>query len=644
MRKSLFLLTLLCCLFGAEIAFAQRSAAYSTTNKKAIKAYQASENYMVRRQWEQVIQLLEEAVDRDEDFMEARVRLATAYRALGLLDRAVAHLEKAAAPDKGTPAPEALFALGELYWQLGRYLDAKSVLTAFQATNPRQKPLIAATAHMLQSADFAIEQLKNPLPFDPQPLPQQINQYALQYFPVLTVDGRTLIFTRRIGADPAYDENILVATKNENGEWQEAESISEMINTLENEGTTSISADGRTLIFTSCQGRRSYGSCDLYITTKTGNKWSEPQNLGAMVNSRDWESQPALSADGRLLYFVSDRPGGSGRMDIWVSERGEDGKWQEAKNLGTTINTSANEMSPFIHANGSTLYFSSNGHIGMGGYDLYLAEQDTAAGWQQVQNLGYPINTSKDQVSLFVAADGKQGFYAHEEKQGDRIVSSKLYSFELPEAVQVKNRSSYVTGRVYDAQTKKPIGATVQLYDLNTKEMEQQVGADAQTGLYYMVLTEGAPYGLYVSEPGYLFKSLSFEVGQEANLQPVQLDVYLDPIKAGMITRLSNIFFDTDKHAIKPKSETELQRVVHFLQQNPTVRIEIAGHTDDVGNAAYNQQLSEKRARAVYQWLTENGVSSERLKAKGYGQSKPQVPNTTEENRQQNRRIEFSIL
>jgi OOP family OmpA-OmpF porin len=643
MRYFFLLLSVLLCLFVVEPALGQRPAGYSTTNKKAIKAYEASENFLVRRQWEQVINLLEDAVARDGDFLEARVRLATAYRALGNQQRAVVHLEAAANPKKGNAAPEALFALGELYWQLGRYQEAQDKLQAFLATNPRQKPLLAAANDMVKGTEFAIEQMKNPLPFDPKPLPKQINKYVLQYFPVLTVDGRTLIYTRREGLSPAYDEDIMAASLNDAGEWGEPYSLSDAINTQTNEGTSTISADGRTIIFTSCQGRRSYGSCDLFISTRTGNTWSDPVNLGASINSREWESQPALSADGRTLYFVSTRPGGKGGMDIWVSQRTDDGKWTESQNLGAPINTRGDEISPFIHANGRTLYFSSNGHVGMGGYDLYMAEQQDN-NWQEPRNLGYPINTNKDQVSLFVSADGTQGYYAHEEKQGERLVSSQLYTFQLPPEAQVKNRSSYVTGRVYDAQTKKPLGAGVQLFNLDNQRMEQQVGADLQTGMYYMVLTEGAPYALYVSHPGYLFKSLSFDFGQGNNPKPVQLDVYLDPIKSGMITRLSNIFFDTDKHEIKPMSETELQRVVNFLDQNPDVRIEIAGHTDDVGNASYNQQLSEKRALAVHQWLIKAGVSADRLKAKGYGQSQPQLPNTSEENRRQNRRIEFRIL
>ncbi len=644
MRNPLLLLSLMLCLLLAGTTHAQRPAAYSTQNKKAIKAYEASENYLVRRQWEQVIVLLEEAVERDADFLEARIRLATAYRAVGNLPKAVEQLEAAANPKKGSPAPQSLFALGELYWQLGRYQEAQDKLQAFLATGPRQKPILAATHQMLKGTEFALEQLQHPQAFDPEPMPDQVNKFPLQFFPALTVDGKTLIFTGRQGNDPRDLEDLYIVRKNEQGIWSEPAPLSDVINTEYNEGTGSISADGRTLIFTSCQGRRSYGRCDLYITYKSGDSWSEPQNLGAAVNSKFWESQASLSADGRTLYFVSDRPGGKGGRDIWVSRRNSAGQWTAAENVGTPVNTVGEEMSPFIHANGQTLYFSSNGHVGMGGYDLFMTENEEDSSWQQPRNLGYPINTHEDQFSLFVTADGTKGYYTHEVARNGEPISGKIYQFTLPESAQVRNRSSYVSGRVFDADTKKPIGAEVQLFNLNSQQLEQQVEADSASGLYYMVLTEGAPYALYVNHPGYLFKSLSFEIAEAETLKPVNLDVYLDPIRAGMITRLSNIFFDTDKHEVKPKSETELLRVVQFLEQNPEVRIEIGGHTDDVGNVAYNQRLSEKRAQAVLEWLMNAGAPAKSLSAKGYGQSKPQVPNDSEENRQQNRRIEFRVL
>ncbi|WP_017731384.1 OmpA family protein [Nafulsella turpanensis] len=643
MNPKAFVLLLM--LFSTSVlSLAQsRQQEYSVRSKKAIRLFEESENYFIRRQYGQAVQLLKESLGKEEDFLEAHLRLGAIYRAVGQYDEALAHLEQANQLADGAPNPQALFSLGELYWQLGKYEQAEKQMTQFLSLQPRQKALVSIAENIVADAAFALEQLKNPLPFKPEPLPAEVNEAALQYFPVLTVDQQNLIFTRRLTPGPQDDEDLVISRRDEQGNWQAPVSISSNINTEGNEGTSTISADGRTLIFTSCRGRNGYGSCDLFISYKTGNEWSEPKNLGPIINSAAWESQPALSADGRTLYFVSNRPGGVGQNDIYRSMQDETGNWEVVENLGKTVNTSFDEVSPFIHANGQTLYFGSNGRRGMGGYDLFVTEQEEE-GWQEPRNLGYPINNHEDQVSLFVTADGEEGYYAYEEKGGGANDRSLLYRFKIPEAVQVRNRSNYVSGKVYDAETKKPLGAAVTLFDIVDEQVVNKVSSDSVNGTYYIVLTEGSEYALYVNKPGYLFKSLAFNYGTNNTLEPIAIDVYLEPIRAGVSTTLNNIFFETDEYQLQPKSETELERVVQFLKENPKVAIEIAGHTDNVGNASYNQQLSEKRARAVYNFLVEAGISPSRLQAKGYGQSKPIAPNDTEENRQKNRRIEFRVL
>lgn len=617
---------------------------YSVKNKRAIRYYEESENYYVRRQFNQAIQLLQQAVERAPDFREAHIRLGAVYRAVREYDRALHHLE--AARDAGgqqEATAESLFALGELNWQMGNYRQAEAYMQGFLSRNPRQAALRSTATRIVENARFAQEQLRNPLPFEPEPLPELVNAHDLQYFPVLTVDQQNLIFTQRISSDAQHEENLMISRRDGQGNWQAPESISPYINTVNNEGTCTISADGRTLIFTSCKGRQGYGSCDLFISQRTGDTWSEPKNLGSTINSRSWESQPSLSADGRTLYFVSNRPGGLGGNDIYMSRLTQEAGWSRPENLGDPVNTPQDEISPFIHANGQTLYFASNGHQSMGGYDLFVTElQDDE--WQQPRNLGYPINTHEDQVSLYVTPDGLQGYYADEERQQNRVKSSKLYRFDIPEQVRVQNRSNFISGRIFDAQSHEPIQASITLLDVNRGEMIEAVQSDPVNGEYYIVLTEGSEYALYVNKKQYIFQSLSFNYHQEEMTEPIELDVYLQPIRSGVATVLNNIFFETDQFRIQPKSETELIRIIEFLKENADLRVEIAGHTDDVGNAAYNQELSKKRARAVYDYLVEAGIPAERLEAKGYGQSKPLVPNDSEQNRQQNRRIEFLIL
>jgi outer membrane protein OmpA-like peptidoglycan-associated protein len=453
-----------------------------------------------------------------------------------------------------------------------------------------------------------------------------------------------LIFTRRLGPGGADDEDLVVSRKTATGRWGIPESISDNINSTSNEGTCSISADGRRLIFTSCIGRQGYGSCDLFESRKIGNEWTTPKNLGPNVNTSEWESQPSLSADGRTLYFVSDRRAGIGRRDIWVSTLNEKGVWTKARNVGKPINTVYDEISPFIHANSRVIYFASNGLTGFGGYDIFYSAKDTTNNWSNPVNMGRPINTNEDQFSLFITADGKKGYYSHEEARPQGYSVSYIYEIEIPEEQQVKAKTSYVRGIVRDKQSKIPLSAQIELIDLKTNETESLVESDSVTGQYLFVLTEGSEYALYVNKKNYLFQSLNFNYSEAKNSKPIVLNIDLEKALEGTTSVLENIFFDVDKYDLKPKSKTELQKILKFLQDNKTIRVEISGHTDNTGSAVYNKQLSQKRAQSVYDYLIQNGISGQQLVPKGYGSEQPIADNTSEEGKQKNRRIQFKII
>jgi len=333
--------------------------------------------------------------------------------------------------------------------------------------------------------------------------------------------------------------------------------------------------------------------------------------------------------------------------DIYVSHLSEDGKWEKPKNLGTEINTAQDEVSPFIHVNGQTLFFASTGYPGFGGFDLYQTEKNGEA-WTPPVNLGYPLNTYGDQVSLFMTADGTKGYYSLEKGREGVDYTSTLMEFDVPESIRVKNRSNFVKGIIRDAETRQVLSAEVELFDLNEQKREYSVQSDAVTGEYMMVLTEGSEYALYVDKEGYLFESFTFNYTDDFHpslkLEPIYIDIYLQPIKAGKETVLNNIFFDTDQYVLKPKSKTELEKVIRFLKENPDIRIRINGHTDDVGTEEYNEQLSLNRAKAVYEYLIETSISSGRLDYKGFGETKPIAANDSEINRQKNRRIAFEII
>lgn len=612
-------------------------------NQKAKELYAQSIKLFGERKANEAIPFMEQAVKQDPTYSDAYVKLGQLYEFTKQFDPALNAYRAAVRIQPDSPASGAAYhALSNTLLRLGRYGDAIPYLEKYQAQFTPQSTQGKRVARQLETARFGLEATQHPQAVDPKPLSAVLQTTPSQYFPVLTADEQTLVFT---ALKPEGDEDLMTATFN--GEtWTPPVSLASSINTPENEGTASLSADGRTLVFTACQGRKGYGSCDLYVSHKTGSDWSNPENLGSAVNTHYYESQPALSADGRQIFFVSDRPGGKGHRDIWRSDLGPDGNWAEPVNLGEPINTAFNEASPFLHANGQSLFFASEGHVGLGGYDLFVADH-SASGWSAPTNLGYPINTAEDQASLFVAANGTRAYYSFEEQKDGVSQKSRLYTFDLPESLRDRIRPvSFLKGTVADAKTQKPLAATVELIDLKTNLVVSRVEADAQTGQYTSVLPSGGEYALYVSVPGYLFKSLSFDFTQKTKGEGLSLSVPLEPVVGGSSAHetLSNLFFDYGRYDLADKSLTELNRLAAFLQANPMVNVEISGHTDDKGDAAANLTLSQKRAQAVVAYLTKAGIQPGRIKAIGYGKTKPLMPNTSEENRRLNRRIEWRVL
>ncbi|MBD2755245.1 OmpA family protein [Spirosoma validum] len=648
LKKPLQLTLLLTsCLLLFTLLLAPCSSLFAQ-DKKAQELYAQSIKLFGERKASEAIPFMEQAVKQDPGFTDAHLKLGQLYEFTKRYDPAITAYRNAIRLQPDSPAAGAAYqALSTVLLRLGRYGEALPYLEKFQTLFPPQSAQAKRVTRQIETARFAQEAMQHPQAVDPKPLSSVLQTTPSQYFPVLTADEQTLVFT---ALKPEGDEDLMVTTFN--GEvWSPPTSLSPNINTPENEGTASLSADGRTLVFTACQGRKGYGSCDLYMSRKTGSDWSAPENLGSTVNTRYYESQPALSADGRQLYFISDRPGGKGHRDIWRSEFGADGNWAEPINLGEPVNTSLNEASPFIHPNGQSLFFASDGHVGMGGYDLFVADNG-ASGWSAPTNLGYPINNSEDQASLFVSANGKRAYYSYEEQKDGVSQKSKLYTFDLPESLRDRVKPvSYLKGVVADAKTQKPLAATVELVDLKTNQVVSRVQADAQTGQYTAVLPSEGEYALYVSVPGYLFKSLSFDFtqktkGDRSAVTGMSLSVPLEPALAGASAKetLNNLFFESGRYDLADKSRTELDRLSAFLKANPTVKIEISGHTDDKGDTAANLTLSQKRAQSVVTYLTQAGVEPTRIRAAGYGKTRPVVPNTSDENRRLNRRIEWRVL
>lgn len=495
----------------------------------------------------------------------------------------------------------------------------------------------------LAQKEFAAKNYKHALNINPIPLNDTINlPGSLQYFPILTGDEKQMLFTRR--KKGGMNEDLVLA--NNNGVWFEALKLPGTVNSHESEGTATMSADGSFIVCSYCGiNRPSEGSCDLYITRLEGNRWTELENLGKNINTKGYETQPSLSADGRTLYFVSDREGGLGELDIWKSEMDQNGNWGGAVNLGPAINTPKNEGSPFIHSNGTSLFFASKGHSGMGGYDLFLSEKEDNE-WTKARNLGYPINDQNNQVSLYVTASGEHGYFSREEYASGSLTPdrSKIWMFQVPPELKLGHRSNYVKGIVYDNITKKPIGAELKLVQLETGETKSLVKSNSSNGSYLVMLAEGSEYAFYAETKGYLFKSVAFNYTEHTHYDPIELDIYLDPIIKGVTVELSNIYFQTGKSVLLNKSKVELNKLYELMKKNPTLRIELAGHTDNTGSDALNIKLSKLRVEAVKAHLVKKGIAANRMVGKGYGSSKPVADNATKEGRKKNRRVEFTVL
>ncbi|GGF09434.1 OmpA family protein [Hymenobacter cavernae] len=628
----------------------QAQAKLSTTNTKATNLWEKAQEQAKNRDFPKAIETLTQLNQKFPSLPEPFVMKGSMLKAMGENQAAFeAYRDGLSKTPLNPTRANDYYTLGELAISFGDYQTAADSYKKYLKVAPKSQRTLARAQRQLLNCEFAVKAMANPVGIAPTRLGEPLNTFHFQYFPALTADNRFLLYTIRPTAQVQSNEDLFIAKQNKDGSFAAPVSISPVINTPYNEGAGTISGDGKTLVFASCDRPGAVGNCDLYISRRTGNNWSKPENLGRNVNSVEWDSQPTLSADGRTLYFTSTRRGGKGQEDIYMTTLQPDGTWSLAKNLGEPVNTAGKDMAPFIHASGTTLYYVTDGLVGMGGLDVYRCELEAPTRWSIPQNLGYPLNTFENEASLFISSDNRRGFCSRSRAAEPGVKSERdrpveLFGFEVPKQVQARETSTYTQGRVFDAVTKKPIKADVQLYDLNSDELTQFVTSDPEVGDYTVVLNEGRQYAMYAAADKYLMKSLNFDYTDKHSFDPLTLDIYLEPVRAGRSIVLNNLFFDTKQYELKPKSQTELNRLIQFMRQYKDIQVEISGHTDDVGADADNMTLSQNRARSVYNYLVKQGIPEARLRFKGYGETKSLVANDSEAHRQQNRRIELRIL
>lgn len=523
---------------------------------------------------------------------------------------------------------------------LGQFQKALDAINKF-LQNPTLNSQSQRAGNYRKSVyEFAVDYEKkhpaNNYVFAPKNLGDSVNNEALEYYPSLTIDGKKLVFTRRVNNDEDFYETNLV-----DGKWTKAEPLGGKVNTNLNEGAQNISQDGEWIIFTGCNYPEGQGSCDLYISYKTKQGWSEAENLGPIVNTDYWESSPSFSPDKRDIYFSSNQPGGFGGKDIWVTHRNSNGKWGRPENLGPTINTSGDESCSFMYADNQTLFFNSNGHKGYGQTDLFFSKKLTDSTWSQPENMGYPVNTIDEEGSLVVTADGKTAYYASD--RSDTKGGLDLYSFQLREDIQPP-KTLWVKGKVFDAGTKAGLPSSVELTEISSRRLVSRVQTDEE-GNYLTTLPVGKDYVFNVNRKGYLFFSENYNLNDRTIDSVFTADIPLQPIQAGAAIVLKNIFFDSKETALKPESMVELNKVIQLLNDNPRLKILITGHTDNVGKPQDNLLLSNGRAQSVVSYiLASRQVAKDRLQSKGMGATKPIADNTTEQGKAKNRRTELSVI
>ena len=648
--RSLFLLPVLLLTLGVQAQLRD----YSTKDKKAIKLYEEGLDCMHQRDWNCAEARLSKAAGFDDHFVEPRFALAELYDLRGNDTEAMRWYREALqlAPRY---FPNAYLHLADIEFRNQEYTAAEGHYKTFLDLN--QDPVRADRARLgIDNCTFAARAIKQPVPFEPVNLGPGVNSAEPEYYPCVTADDRTLIYTRRVTAPEVrpygMQEDFFVSHRGEDGSWGRSDPVP-TVNTLQhNEGAGTLTPDGRFIIFTKCAladgsyggELKGLGSCDLFISRRIGDRWTKPENLGPPVNSRNWESQPSMASDGRTLYFVRGQMARDGirDMDIWSSTLQDDGSFSTPEKLPGAVNTPFQEESVQIHPDGRTLYFSSNGHPGFGGLDIFMSRKEADGSWGQALNLGWPINTGDDENSLLVSADGRVAYFASDREGGQGDLD--LYSFELyPEARP--EPVTYIRGRVYDESTGDPLEADVMLLDLTDGRLATAAYSDPGTGEFLVVLPTERTYALNASAEGYLFFSANYDVqGTGDNADPFTLEVPMRPLKTGETIALRNVFFETASHELLPASHVELDRLVQLLERNASLRIEVGGHTDNVGGEAENQQLSERRAQAVRGYLVSKGIAADRIEAKGYGEGRPAATNDTEEGRALNRRTEVRVL
>lgn len=540
--------------------------------------------------------------------------------------------------------PKVYYFLGEIAFNRKDYVSADLYLRR-SIDLGISDPYYSDAMSIYEKAKVLADIIANPVPFNPK-IVSGISTISDEYLPIISPDQELSFFTRR--SDKSSLNSItntiveeFVSSKKIKGKFEIGHALSPPFNLESNEGGASITIDNRVLYYTKCiRNKKGYNNCDIYYVNREGNAWSVVQNFSDKISKSDsWESQPTVSSDGKIIIFASDRSGGYGKIDLYEINW-KDGKWTDPKNLGSAINSNENEKSPYLHTDGKTLFFASTNFPSLGGFDVFYSRMDSLGNWKEPQNIGYPVNTVADEISLFVSTDGNTAYFAS--NQLDGIGGWDIYSFLLHDDAKPE-RVLFLKGDIMGENGMVLEDVELEIKNINTNEVTI-VKVNAGTYVSSLTLAEDDDVLITIKKKGYAFNSAYISSNDTSFSSPANLDFELHSLEKGRSFDLSDIYFESNSFQLSSIAKNVIFEFTSYLKLNNNMKIEINGFTDNIGESIVNQILSENRAKVVYELLITNGLDKERLSYNGYGEQFPRVNNTSISNRAQNRRTEFRII
>jgi outer membrane protein OmpA-like peptidoglycan-associated protein len=620
-----FALLICCILCSSHIVLGQ--------TKQALQNYEAGISALNNNDVQKAIQFFTLAASKDSQYVDPAIALFQVYHDQKDFQKASQYYFQIKKIDSAAAMPF-LVKQGIALASLGRYDAAYQLLVPYFSNNSLPAYLKEKATALYVVCQFAISEKMAP-EISIQNMGDSINSPASEYFPTVSIQDSLFLFMRRqnLSREDFYASNMGV-----NG-FSAALPLSDTLNFAAKKGSMSLSADLQTLYYAADYAEQGYGRYDIYKVQRSPWGWSKPKNLGQKINSDYWESAPSIAPDGNAIYFASNRPDGYGGIDIYVSYKNEKGFWEEAINLGPSINTKGDDQTPFIHADNQSLYFSSNGRAGFGGSDIYVSRKKIDGNWTTPINLGYPINTYDNEGSIAVASNGATAYIASD--RSDSRGELDIYKITLAENTRAY-KTWYIKGRIIDAKTKKTLAAELQIVDPASGYPMMEMQIDSM-GQFLLALPYFDSLGLKINSPDHDYLSSILPIESLRNMAGKTFDFALTPIEKEFTKIFNQVYFASNSAILQSISNLELDALVGYLKSTSNAHILIEGHTDNKGTAARNKLLSLQRANAIGNYLQQKGIAANRIERKGLGATKPIADNKTADGRAKNRRISFTI-